>query len=549
MTVKKGSLAAPLFFLLALAFACAGSRLGQVWPWAASAAALLGATRSGPLMSVPMSPLSASVIGYATLVMIHALIVSPAYTPAGLYHPMLLALGFLAVRNLGERDEKSAVIGTMAFGLMLAAWGLGQSALHDLPRATAVFETPATYAAVINMILMPALVWVLLGSRSAWLWTAGSLLAAALFAADSRGGLVALTAGIGFAAILALRVRRLGWRAAATVLALIAAGWVVAASLRALPVGDATPAPTPEARTQSTLSRLELYSLSWRAWRESPLAGTGYLTFRYTLEEGRARVPSYGASNTTWFVHNDYLQTLQEMGPLGLILLLGLTALPAALAYRRIAAVAESQQAVVIASASALTATATHALVDFPFYVPICLLLYGAILGWLDGRIGAADRTQARAWTRQSWFRALRTAGVSIAVVILLRPVAAEAAAEWGLRKFVAGQGHAAAIWLAVAQRIDPKDWRYHWYAGQFWDAQAADSGKREAARLAARAYADGFDANPLEVKNLLGMIAVQRRYRHLLDAPVDPVTLRQWVAQAVVLAPLNPDVRREATR
>jgi len=133
--------------------------------------------------------------------------------------------------------------------------------------------------------------------------------------------------------------------------------------------------------------------------------------------------------------------------------------------------------------------------------------------------------------------------------VVLLRPVAAEAAAEWGLRKSAGGEGQQAAFWLGAAERLDSSDWRYHWYAGQFWESQAADSGRREAAQLAAKAYAAGLAANPLEVKSLLGMLSVQRRFRQLLAEPADPATLQRWTDLAARLAPLNPEVRRALPR
>jgi hypothetical protein len=93
---------------------------------------------------------------------------------------------------------------------------------------------------------------------------------------------------------------------------------------------------------------------------------------------------------------------------------------------------------------------------------------------------------------------------------------------------------------------VDAADWRYHWYAGQFWDGQAADSGSREAARFAADAFAIGFAANPLEVRNLLGKISVHGRHGKLLDAPADRATLAGWIAQAEALAPRSSAVRRE---
>jgi hypothetical protein len=294
------------------------------------------------------------------------------------------------------------------------------------------------------------------------------------------------------------------------------------------------------------MSRLELYDLAWRAWLERPVAGTGYLTFRYVLEQGRSRAPSYGDSSETWFAHNDYLQTLQEVGLLGLAALIALAWLPALLAYRRVPGMPLERRPVALASASALTAMACHALVDFPFYIPACLVLCGALLGILDRRLAERREPTARTPATPPWYRAARAALAVLATVILVRPLAAETAGDWGLRRSAAGQSQSAAFWLEAARRLDGSDWRYHWYAGQFWDGQAADSGRRDAARFAAEAFAAGVEANPLEVRNLLGKISVHRRHGKLLDAPADAATLAKWMAQAEALAPLNSAVRRE---
>lgn len=548
---KKGSFAAPLFFL-SLAVVCAGSRFGFVTPWAA-AAALLGLAgwtgASGD--AFPPSRFAAAVLCYALLVVLNTLLVSPAYTPAGLYHPLLLWTSFLVARRFSDRTEQRVAVAALAMGAILAAWGLAQIGALGVARAHALFETPATYAAVINLLLVPLLALVMTGWRAAPLLAVGGLLAAATFAAGSRGGLLALAAGLGVAAILALRAGMLQRRGLALALALLAAGWILAAGLRALPwgglVGSGVEAPrTAQEQAASFRSRLELYDLSWRAWQERPLAGTGYLTFRYVLEQGRAKVPSYSGSLDTWFVHNDYLQTLQELGPLGLAALLALVGLPAWLGYRRIPALPVDRRATALAAASALAAMGFHALVDFPFYIPVCLVLYGALLGSLDRRLGEGHASAARPLNAAIWFRAARTGFVVLAGAILLRPVLAEAAAEWGLRRSAAGYGQSAAFWLEAARRLEPADWRYHWYAGQFWDGQASVSGRREAARLAAQAYAAGFEANRLEVRNLLGKISVHRRHGKLLDAPADSLTQGTWVAQAEALAPFNEAVRRE---
>jgi hypothetical protein len=373
----------------------------------------------------------------------------------------------------------------------------------------------------------------------------GVMLAAAAFASASRGGLLALAAGIGVALLLAHRAGLLQWRRAVVVLGLIAAGWVLATGLRWLPAAEG-PRETPpgaQAQAESSRSRLELYAVSWRAWQERPVAGTGYLTFRYALERDRARVPSYGNTSETWFAHNDYLQTLQELGPLGLALLLALAGFPGWLTYRRLASIPEAERAVALAAASATTAMAFHAMVDFPFYIPACLVLYGALLGVLDRRYHNAG---AVAVLRTAWVRAARTGAVVVAAILLLRPVIAEAAAEWGMRRYAGEHTQSAAFWLETARRLEPADWRYHWYAGQFWDGVAGAAGSRDAARYADEAFTAGVRANPLEVTNLLGLIALHRRHARLLASPADRATLAAWVAQAEALAPFNSVVRRE---
>ena len=542
----KGSLIAPLFFL-AVALACLGSRLGAVAPWAAAALALAAVAWAGTEIRRAITWLALPVLAYGALIALNTLLQSPAYTPAGLYHPLLLVGAFVAARSLTEHAERAAARAVLGLGLMLAVWGLAQIGPLGMARAQAIFETPAIYAAFLNLLLVPVIAAVLLGKRGVPLVAVAVALAAAIFAADSRGGLLASAAGFGVAAIFAMRAKQLRARSVAVALGLLAAGAIASAALRALPSPKTETAPSATARAESSLSRIELNALSWRAWSERPLAGTGYLTFRYVLEQGRSKVPSYGEANETWFVHNDYLQTLQELGPLALLAILGLTLLPPLIAWRRLPSLAEGQVLPVAASAATLAAMSVHALVDFPFHVPACLLLYGAWLGVLERRLGGQPVMPAR--RPAAWHRAVRAAAVTVAAVLLLRPLLAEAAAEWGLRQSASGESRSAAFWLGAAQRLDAAEWRYHWYAGQFWDAQAGQSGNRDAARLAAEAYAAGFAANSLEVRNLLGKISVHRRHRALLDSPADPRTLQDWRAQAAALAPFNPAVRREVAR
>jgi len=281
--------------------------------------------------------------------------------------------------------------------------------------------------------------------------------------------------------------------------------------------------------------------------------GSGYLSFFYRLQQVKADIAGY-ENGITYFVHNDYLQTLLELGLPGLLGLLALVLAPLALAWRAAPRIGIDLRAGLTCAGvfSALVATAVHAAVDYPFYVPICLLLYGAAAGVLDSilRAGGTAGVRLASVVRATMLR--RLAGVGVATLclwVLLIPMAAEAAASYAQTRWRAADAERAAYWFEAARRISPADWRYHWYAGQFWSAVAAANSNHRAAVLAVGAFAAGDAANPREVRNLLGLIAAHRQLHAILPAPADSGTLRKWTERALVLAPLDQEVLAERAR
>jgi hypothetical protein len=306
-----------------------------------------------------------------------------------------------------------------------------------------------------------------------------------------------------------------------------------------------------ELAARSSVARLELYGLAWRAISNSSLiTGIGYLGYYYLMDVARSGIASYEQS-TTYFVHNDYLQSLLELGLPGLAGLIGITAWPLISAWRAAPTVSDSPSRVaLVALVAALGSMAAHAVVDFPFYVPICLLIYGTALGVLDSILLAADPAKLpqrdAAAIRVQLHRIAIASAAALGFWTLAVPVAAEGAAGYAHRQWRAAQGQGAAYWFEVARKLEPRDWRYHWYAGQFWFSQAAQSGKPEAARLADQAFADGFAANPREARNLLGRVATHVRLRTVLVSPADGPTLVDWSERAVALAPNDAAARTE---
>jgi hypothetical protein len=286
----------------------------------------------------------------------------------------------------------------------------------------------------------------------------------------------------------------------------------------------------------SSVARLDLWRLAFGAIATpSIVTGSGYLSFYYLLESGRGAV---GFNEVTYFAHNDYLQVLLELGMPGLAGLLLLVALPQSLAWRAAAAPALERRLMAVALSAALGSMAIHGLVDFPFYVPVCLLIYG-------GALGVADSLRSvHAPVRLP--RVVSVAGGTLGMWVLLTPLVAQAAASHADHQWRSGRGESAAYWFEVARRIESRDWRYHWYAGQFWHAQAQMNQRPEAARLADAAFAAGYAANPREVRNLLGRISTHLRLRGLLTEPADQATLQGWADTALALAPQDRAVQAE---
>ncbi len=510
-----------------------------------------------PIAATPgaVTPLAICVMAFALWIVGTNSGANPSYTAVAPYHAAFLAGGFLVGRRAGAENAGSAFRVALVFALALAGWALWQQMAQGEARAHGPFVTPATLASTINLVLVPGLVLAALGTRRPVLVAALVVLSAALAAAQSRGGWLALAA-VGVVALLFVRRTkvRAGGKAAAIVIAILALGWIGYWLARLAWDWGAPQHSMLDEAAQSSAARLQLYELAVQGIASSPwLLGSGYHAFYYILESARPTVPAYLAS-TTYFVHNDYLQTLLELGVPGLAGLLLIIVLPISEAWRAAPRLAETadERVALIAIVGAICSMAVHALADFPFYIPVCVLVYGTALGILDASL---LRTACVRPVQLPKFANPTARGVAVAAIgtlalwTLTLPVAAEAASAYAQRQWRAAKGESAAVWFEAARRLDPRDWRYHWYAGQFWLAQAQGSGNAAAANLADASFAAGYSANPREVRNLFGRIIVHQRLRKLLPAPADPATLRAWADRAVALAPLDPAVRAERAR
>jgi O-antigen ligase len=484
-------------------------------------------------------------VGSLALWMVATNLFANPYNAAALYQAAFLLGGYL----YGRRAESAgrAYATALVFGVAISAWALWQLHAGGEQRPHGPFLTPATLATTLNLLLLPGLVLVITGPRRLALLAGLGVLCLALVASTSRGGLFGLAGAAVVTLVFARRARLPIDRGAVVVLGgLLILGFAIAslsnyATLMSL-VARALAGEVLQAR-------LELYRLALAGSEPSTwLFGSGYGAFAYLLEASHGQVPAMGGGMTN-FVHNDYLQTLYELGVPGLAALLLLVAVPVVQAWRKLPQLAERECRIALAALAAILSMALHALVDFPFFVPLCVLMFGTALGMLEATFERASPAMNPVGTRPAWQRGLSAATVTLAVWILAVPAGAEAAAAYAERQWRTTDAERAAFWFEAARRIDPRDWRYHWYAAQFWAGQAAERSDPAAARLADAALAAASFANGRDVRPIYGRIRLHMRLRTVLEAPADGVTLRTWANRLVTLAPMDPVALAERAR
>jgi O-antigen ligase len=153
--------------------------------------------------------------------------------------------------------------------------------------------------------------------------------------------------------------------------------------------------------TLSGNGRADLWHVAWQMRDAHPLVGAGAGTFeRYWLRSDRASFQARDA-------HNLYLETLAETGPLGLLILVSLLAVPVVAIIRR-------RNAVTAAAFGAFVAFAAHATIDWDWEltgVTASALLCAAIVV-----VGARDARRSR--PLPSALRAVAVTAASLLFVV-----------------------------------------------------------------------------------------------------------------------------------
>ena len=204
-------------------------------------------------------------------------------------------------------------------------------------------------------------------------------------------GGVCLLAAVLYAALAALvpalasrATRRVGAGGAALVAGVVAAdpGERID-TFRAEPAVSEAPGATQVDAHLSTgggSGRWQFWSAAADQWREHPLAGAGAGAFEpYWAEHG----------TLDWFVrnaHSLWLETLAELGVIGLLLIVGAFAVGIATGVARLGGRRDDQRATVAALLAVVLGFALSAAIDWTWQLPVIAALALLSLGLLTGR-------------------------------------------------------------------------------------------------------------------------------------------------------------------
>jgi O-antigen ligase len=515
------------------------------------------------------NPLTIAVFLFVLLLTLNMVFVRPANDPDAGYLIGFFASGFMLFSFANEKFIKQSVYSLSGLFLLLALWGLvqyltGYGYLVNVGlRANAIFFTPNTYAACLNVILLPVAILYLHIKGTGKLLPLILILFAALLVSQSRGGWVAFTTSLLFIFIL---TRILHTSFDRKKIGRLTIGFILVFSVySAIELVDLNKNKTDfnlvlnkEAshllRSESVVSTLEhrfmLYHIAWQQIKEKPLFGQGFHTYRY-FQLRDQQVPHIG--NVTRFAHNDYLQLWMETGIFGLVLFISIPAIIIGMLLLLWKKLSVPDRAIMLSLTTALVSFYVQALVDFLFYTPFLLMIYGCYLGYINQLLNKYHQSflhynlvLPRIMLRPIVVKSL----VGLVVVCYLsQPAIAQLAFDQANRYKTRLDIESALTAYELARRFAPYESSYYLVEADIWYHAAKATGKSEPAQRADRLFEKGVAANPYRVANLFWRAILHRDLPELLSNPVSRETVLSWLQYVLHWLPHDQQAQAEYIR
>ena len=352
-------------------------------------------------------------------------------------------------------------------------WGYLTS---EWPRATSIICIPNSFATLLNLGLLPLIALYLLRKPSRAMLVLVVLLFAALLLSQSKGGLAGLGAGLIF---MGFGMRRAGmfekplpWRS--LLLTLIAVAVLIQMGNHFVGVPGVAERIANWRVTESG-GRLYIYQIAWRLIEAHPWSGIGYYNFQYFFL--RDKYPHF-IHELAYFAHDDYLQIWLETGIVGLLLLLTLIGSFYRTVGKSLRKPAVQDRTTLIAIGAACTSVFAHALVDYPLYTHVVLLMLGAYIGAASRIVGDNDAAVAVGSDK----RLIRFLVTLVVLWLPAQKVVAEFYADQGLREMKQNHLQAAVDDYTLSRRFTPHESYGYFAEGSVWYDAAIATHNRVAA-------------------------------------------------------------------
>jgi O-antigen ligase len=433
---------------------------------------------------------------------------------------------FLVINQVRRQEAASGLVYLLTvLGILISAYAIYQFVTKSdsvwgftrpeayAGRGSGTYICPNHLAGFLAMLL-PLTASVTLGGRTPvvgrlFLGYGVLVMLAGLGVTLSRGGWIAAGAGLFALGLLYVAGRQPAWRGWCLLAVLVLSGILVAQhslfarqrasqSVENITTGD------------SVELRLSLWSSARLMWRDHFWwgVGPGHFDHRFPAYRG------YSAQTRPGYAHNDYLNTLADLGLVGTLLLtvvLGATGFIAWQVLRGVSrsrddfgAKASDRWALVTGAGAGLVSLAVHSVVDFNLQIPANALLAVFLVALVNahGRY-ASGRYWVRLRGGSRWAVAVLMVALAIGLVLPARSILQES--RW-LK--VAGQPQQpAAVRLTALQhaaRIRPDNFETTHALGEAHRqiSWAGHSGYEEHARQAIGWYENSAGANPFDPYN-----------------------------------------------
>lgn len=507
-----------------------------------------------------LSWVSAALIVFCLLLLTNALYLNPVYHAQGMYFSATLLIAFLVASYLPIWITQTGFKIFCAVIALIAVWALvqwltGWGFLEEKNvRALTLFSTPNTLATALNLGLMPVLGFYLLGCGGPGIYGLTLLLFAALLTTQSRGGYLGLLAGFLFLlTLIGKETAAAQWRRYRA----IAVGFLAVFGFFKLFAGLGLVSWSTDNVVATLMHgdssyRWEIYQAAWAGLAEHLCLGIGYFNFGYYFQVHKE--PPF-LDGHTLFVHNDYLQFALETGLLGLALFLSLIGAVYGQLFKFRRQVMAERRLPLILSAVAITTMLAHALVDYPFYIPVLLAVFGAYLGIISQCLidmGAIHWQLPKILPPS--VLGLRAGFINGALIIgvmgwLGLPAFAAVSASYGLYRLQHADAQGGLYWHGIARVLQPSEADYYWQEGIIWRDLGLTQTRPDLLEKSNTVFSKGLEVNSFEVNNLLEKTALHRQYGAMLKQPASHQDIMTWINYARSLQPYSDSVQMEYVR